>query len=260
MKRLIFTAVVLCSGCITAGDFSANSLMTDIEFALPGSRVGRLGPGAVQADWRDEDRRWLHVVAIETQRSGIVLKAALANDRFRGRMETLDSLSGRKGALAAISVGYPDKRGLVTGGLTVLDRAVQLAPNPPKRPSIVIGRDYAFAIGNFHPDLNPDIDYDEALTGLWSVGSGHPVAPVGERPWTMICRASKRDAMLWIFAPDGGPAESVASKLKCGDAFIGSVGELAGMVVKGKNVATERGLRRSVGQVGSALLLLQSKS
>lgn len=257
MKRWIFAALVCSSGCITKGDFSANSLLTDIEFTLPGSRVGWLLPGAVHADWRDKEGRSLHVVAIDTQRSGIVIRAALAHDRFRGRLEPLDKLSSRKGAVAAISMGYPDRPGFVTGGLTVLDRSVQLAPNPPKRPSIVIGRDYTFKIGTFHPDLNPDLDYSEVLSGIWSVGEGYAKAPVSTRPWTLICRSTLRNALLWIYAPDAGPPEAIAKRFKCVESFVAAIDARAGLVVKGRNTATAAGLRRPVGDAGAALLLMK---
>ncbi len=259
MKRSALIGTLFFLGCITKGDFSADSLMTDIEFALPGSRVGRIGPGVVKGDWSDPQRRSLHVIAIDTSRQGVVLRAAIAHDRIRGKMEPLDALAKRKNAVVALSIGYPDKPGYVTGGLTVIDRAIQFAPNPPQRPSLVISRDYSFRIGKFHPDLNPELDFDEALTGLWSVGAAHETAPVLDRPWTMVCRMPSRGALLFIYAPDGGPAEPVSQRFKCSESFIAAIGARAGMVLNGKNVARASGLRRKVGSTGSALLLHFSK-
>ena len=259
MKRFLTAGVLFA--CAACGALAPKGrlgetmgLLARVEGALPGSRLGPVRGGVVLADWKDEDGLPLHVLAVDLGRKELRFRAALAHDRLQVRPERLDALARRHGAFAALSMGHAE-RGLSVSGLTVIDRRLHLAPNPPKRVSIVIGRDNTVAVGKFHPEVNSDLDYDQALGGLWGLDEPDVENTLHAAPWSMICRWNAFNALLWVYAPQGGsPAETV-KRLGCEDAFIAGAGPRAGMVVDGVSTARRGGLALQPGQADSALLL-----
>lgn len=259
MKRFAaFAAVLALAACGTLAPRGrlgeTMGLLARVEGSLPGSRIAPVRGGVVLAEWKDESGRPLHVLAADLERKELRFRASLARDRLDGGPEPLDALARRHGAFAALSMGHAEG-GLSASGLTVIDRRRHFSPNPPRWTSIVIGRDNAVAIGKFHPDLSPQLDYDQALAGLWTLGDPEVEETLASAPWAMICRWKAFHALLWVYAPEGGSPEAAASRLACEEPFIASAGARAGLVVDGVSAARERGLALPAPRADSALLL-----
>jgi hypothetical protein len=194
----------------------------------------------------------VHVLALEAFRRDLSFRAALARERLDAGTEPLDEMARRQGAFAAVSIGRAES-GFAVSGLTVIDSKVHFAPDPPVRPSIVLGRANEIRIGRFGPAPDLPFRVRQAASGLWTADEPGAEAAAAAA-WTAICR-DRAGVMYWIYAPDGGPLDSASSRLGCLRVLVAAVGGSASLVVDGVSPASRGGVRLPAARASSALLL-----
>lgn len=291
MKRTVALCVGFLLGIVGCKalpkqDSATLAILFGLERKLEGAAMKLIRPGVVYARWIGPGPVFLQIVAIDLNRRDLYFRPILGSDRMDGSPDTwesVDEMARRTGALAAISGDYPEG-GLNISGFTVLDGAVHLAPKPPKRSGIVIGRGNKVRFEMYDPDRIGSPGYYQAIGGgpillkegvfswEWSEGKINGerapyAATIFETPQarTVACLLDNNRTFYWIHVENRHADRSgikpqdlkkLLRQLKCREAIMLIGGKYSALSLKGRLLGSSRGKGTPI---GSALGLYERK-
>ncbi len=291
MKRMLAFcagAMLVAAGCksLPKQDSATLAILFGLERKLPGAGMNLIRPGVVHARWIGPGPVFLQILAIDLNRKDLYFRPILGSGRMDGAPDTwepADVMARRTGALAAVSGDYPEG-GLNVSGFTVLDGAVHLAPKPPKRSGIVIGRGNKVRFERYDPERLGSPGYHQAIGGgpillkegrfQWEWNEGkingerapYPSA-IFETPQarTVACLLDHSRTFYWIHVENRREDHSgikpqdlkkMLARLKCREAIMLVGGKYSALSLKGKLLGFSRGKGTPI---GSALGLYERK-